>query len=135
MSRHGAMESVQVLQSWGQRFNPSFLAQVITPKQPADRDILWQGWRPNVLSPRDLVFRPDLSDKNWTIIKKVYFLNMKICVFIFIIENTCTTFTRLLGVDRKFKYMTLLYQTTFVSLGTEYSSMVQCKLCINHSND
>ena len=24
---------------------------------------------PNVLSPRDLVFRPDSSDKNWTIIR------------------------------------------------------------------
>ena len=31
---------------------------------------------PNVLSPRDLVFRPDLSDINWTIILSI------LCVFI-----------------------------------------------------
>ena len=36
---------------------------------------IFQNNLPNVLSPRDLVFRPGLSDINWTIIISSFFLN------------------------------------------------------------
>ena len=57
-----------LIQSFGCDFKPRFYDNF--PGQTANKDILCGGDYVvlNVLSPRDLVFRPDLSDMNWTII-------------------------------------------------------------------
>ena len=67
-SFRGVVESYSTCKTRGRGLVPGLLKSF---GQTADKNILWGGlsWGsvvPSISSQRDIVFRPDLSNKNWT---------------------------------------------------------------------